>query len=613
MVKIPESTIEQIKARADILDVVSEVVTLKRRGANYFGLCPFHDDHKPSMSVSPSKGIYRCFSCGNSGNVITFVMEYDKINFVEALKKLAQRYNIPITWEKGDDDGVKASVISQLYELHEHAKTRYHKQLFSAKGKTALQYLHNRGFTDEVIRKFTIGYATSSWDDLLKNINRKVYNNELLKLSGLFIERKDGSGFFDRFRNRIMFPIKNISGRTIAFGGRAMDPEDPAKYMNSPETKIYNKSDILFGFEVSKDAIRKQEYAIVVEGYTDFLRLFVTGFKNVVAGSGTALTSGHARVLKRFTRKVYLCYDGDEAGQKATVRAGFIFLKAGFDVHVIMLPEKDDPDSYLIEQGPEAFLQKIETAPDFIKFILDRNQEKLQSPVEKSTFIERIVKEISEVEDNVVRDFILKNLAESMSINEERLFGQIKYYLGRRNRSARFDKDQSQSEETKIPEIKTAVDRAEFSILQLVLLQNESVIDFIFHHIDQENFQHPIAKKILQILLHRMESDKSINSEALYNYDWTKAERSLLSRTIADMETLENKDDEILMGLAMDCIEKIILNKVDKEISEIRIKIKNAPQSGDDIMELMHDYKNRQEQKKLISEELRRLDTESPE
>ncbi len=611
MVKIPESTIEQIKARADILDVVSEVVTLKRRGANYFGLCPFHDDHKPSMSVSPSKGIYRCFSCGNSGNVITFIMEYDKINFVEALKKLAQRYNIPVTWEKGDDDGVKASIISQLYELHEHAKTHYYKQLYTAKGKSARQYLHNRGFTDEVIKKFTIGYATPAWDDLLKNINRKVYNNDVLKLSGLFIERKDGSGFFDRFRNRVMFPIKNISGRTIAFGGRALDPDDPAKYMNSPETRIYNKSDILFGFEVSKDGIRKQEYAIVVEGYTDFLRLFVSGFENVVAGSGTALTEGHARVLKRFTQKVYLCYDGDAAGQKATIRAGFIFLKAGFDVSVIRLPEKDDPDSFLVDQGREVFLRKIDRAPDFIKFILYRNQQKLQSPVEKSIFIERMVKEISEVDDTVVRDFILKNLAESMSINEERLFGQMKFYLGKRNRSTRFRVDQQEPEPIEGPEIKTATDRAEFSILQLVLLQNEPVIEFIFHHIDQENFQHPVAKKILQIFLERMESNKSIESEALYDHDWSKQERDLLSKTIADMETLEDKEEEILMGLALDCIEKIILNKIDKEIGDIRIKIKNAPQSGDDIMELMHDYKNRQEQKRLISEELRRLDEET--
>ena len=607
MVKIPESTIEQIKARADILDIVSEVVNLQKRGANYFGICPFHDDHKPSMSVSPSKGLYRCFSCGNGGNAITFVMEYDKITFVEALKKLAERYNIPISWEESDDN-TKSSDISQLYELHEYAKALYHKQLFTAEGKEALQYLHRRGFTDDVIKEFTIGYATSNWDDLLKKINRKVYNNEVLNLAGLFIERKNQSGFFDRFRNRVMFPIKNISGRTIAFGGRALDPEDSAKYMNSPETKIYNKSDILFGFDISKDHIRKKEYAIIVEGYTDFLRLFVSGFTNVVAGSGTALTQGHAKILKRFTKKVMLCYDGDEAGQKATVRAGFIFLKAGFDIKVIVLPEKDDPDSFLVGKGVEAFTEKNENAPDFLKFILNRNRKKLQSPVEKSEFIERMVKEVSEIEDTVVRDFIVKNLAESMSINEERIFGQMKHFLVKKKNFAQFSQEEEKG--NNIPVIESAIDRAEFLVIQLILTHNQEIIDYIFYHIDEENFLHPIAKKILHKIISRMEAKKSIEAQDLYMEEWTDDERSLLSKTIADSESLDDKELELLKGLALDCIEIILLHQINNEINEIRIKMKNAPQTGEDVIKLMHDLKNRQEQRKLISEELRKMGEE---
>ena len=404
-----------------------------------------------------------------------------------------------------------------------------------------------------------------------------------------------------------MFPIKNISGRTIAFGGRALDPEDSAKYMNSPETKIYNKSDILFGFDISKDHIRKKKYAIVVEGYTDFLRLFVSGFTNIVAGSGTALTQGHSKMLKRFTKKVMLCYDGDEAGQKATVRAGFIFLKAGFDVKVIVLPEKDDPDSFLVENGADAFTEKIKNAPDFLRFILNRNKKKLQSPVEKSEFIERMVKEISEIEDTVVRDFIVKNLAESMSINEERIFGQMKHFLVKKKNTSKFKEEDEEKDQPKIPVIESAVDKAEFLVIQLTLTQKPDIIEYIFHHIDVENLLHPIAKKILHIIIKRMDAEKSIEAQDLYLEEWTKEERILLTKTVADSHDLEEKDLELLKSLALDCIEIILLHQINNEINEIRIKMKNAQQTGDDVIQLMHDYKNRQEQKKLISEELRNL------
>jgi len=607
MVKIPESTIEQIKARADILDIVSEVVQLKKRGSSYFGLCPFHDDKRPSFSVAPAKGIYRCFSCGVGGNAITFVMEYEKISFVEALKKLAERYNIPITWEESGDE-TKASEISQLYELHDLAKTLYQKQLFSAEGKSALQYLHNRGFTDDVIKDFSIGFASANWDNLLKNVNRKVYNDKLLEASGLFISRKNNSGYFDRFRNRVMFPIKNISGRTIAFGGRALDPDDNAKYMNSPETKIYSKSDILFGFDIAKDFIRKREFAIVVEGYTDFLRIYTAGFENVVAGSGTALTDGHSRVLKRFTKKVMLCYDGDEAGQKAAVRAGFIFLKAGFDVRIINLPVGEDPDSFIVKNGKEAFGEKVETATPFIKFILDRNQKKLQTPVEKSDFIEKMVKEISEVEDVVVRDFIAKNLSESMSINEERIFGQMKHFLTKKKNYQKFSKEPQEDEKVNpLPALNTAVDKAEFTILALIMTKNYKIIDFILQHLDAENFHHAALKKIMNLLSQNLEQAKTIEADDLYLEKWNENENRLLSKIIAEAEPLEKAEDKILYTLALDCIEKILLFQIDKEISEIRVKMKNASDTGEDVLAMMQVYKGKQDEKKLISEELRKI------
>ena len=591
MVKIPESVIEQIKSHVDILDIISEVVHLERKGASYKGLCPFHDDKRPSFSVAPTKGVYRCFSCGVGGNAITFIMNYDKINFIEALKKLALRYSIPITWEEGDDPD-KASEISQLYELHDQAKTLYHKKLFTAEGKEALQYLHNRGFNDEIIKNFAIGFAPSSWDDLLKNTNRKVYNNNVLELSGLYIERKnEKSGYYDRFRNRVMFPIKNISGRTIAFGGRALDPNDNAKYINSPETKIYNKSEVLFGFDISKGHIRKKNSAIIVEGYTDFLRIFNSGFKNVVAGSGTALTPGHAKIIKRFTNQAYLCYDGDEPGQKAAIQAGFIFLKTGVDVKIINLPETEDPDTFIINNGYEGFATKIESAIPFLDFILDRNKDKLQSPVQKSEFIEKIVREISEIEDFVVRDFIVKNLAERLGINEERVFGQMKHFLDKKKFKQNFNANPENVQEEKTPVISTAADKAESNILLLIIAQKNEIVELVFQHIDSENFNQPELKRILKVLLSRLANHKSIEAQSLYSEQWSDLENKLLTKLLSEVESLEEKKDDIIFTMAIDCMEKILLSPIDNEIKEIRIKLKNISQDNIDEIKLLHDYK----------------------
>ncbi|MBU1063735.1 DNA primase, partial [bacterium] len=318
MAKIPANIVEQIKNRADVMDVVSDVVQLKQRGRNYFGLCPFHEEKTPSFSVNPAKGIFHCFGCGKGGNAVTFVMEHENIDYVDALKRLAERYGIEIQWEKGEDDFEKGET-ALLYEIHEIARDYYIRQLDSDKGKKALDYLLDRGFDKTILQHFSLGFATGDWDGLFGQIDPKKFNPRVVDKSGLFINKDNR--FLDRFRNRIMFPICNVSGRIVAFGGRTLDPEDPAKYMNSPETPIYFKSGTLYGLEHSKTAIQQEKEAIIVEGYTDFLRFWAAGIKNVIAGSGTALNVHHARVLKRFTTKTVLCYDGDSAGRKATERA----------------------------------------------------------------------------------------------------------------------------------------------------------------------------------------------------------------------------------------------------------------------------------------------------
>ncbi|RKY50318.1 MAG: DNA primase, partial [Candidatus Neomarinimicrobiota bacterium] len=324
MGRIPEHVIEQIKESNDIVDVVSSYISLTRKGQNYWARCPFHQEKTASFSVSPSKQIYHCFGCGAGGNVINFVMTYEKITFPEALHSLADRAGISLeeyTYQLSEEE---KSISSQLYELHRLAIDLYRKALKSPEGKTAREYLIKRGLDDETLNTFEIGYAPEAWDTLLKAALMKKFDEKLLISSGLVTE-SERKKKYDRFRNRIMFPVFDIRGNPVGFGGRVLTGDDQgAKYLNSPETPVYHKSRILYGLHKSRDAIRKTDKVLIVEGYMDLLQLWQNGFTNIIAGSGTAFTPDHARIIKRFASKAVLCYDGDEAGQKAAVKTGLI-------------------------------------------------------------------------------------------------------------------------------------------------------------------------------------------------------------------------------------------------------------------------------------------------
>ena len=365
MPKIAQDTIDRIRDQADIVDIISQDVELKRRGINYFGACPFHDEKTPSFSVSPSKQIYHCFGCGNGGNVFTFLMEFQKLTFFEAVKTLADKYNIVIDATQND---YASTEYSFLYQLHEKAAILYQKNLFSSSGKNALQYLNNRNLNENTIKEFRIGFALGSWDNLYNRIKTDGSNDNLMK-SGLLIRSE--KGVFDRFRSRIMFPIFHQSGKVIAFGGRDFEANDAAKYLNSPETALYQKSNILYGLHITKDAIRRSGYIILVEGYMDLLQLYQAGIKPVVSVSGTSLTKNHAKILSKLVSKVILLYDGDTAGGNAAIRAGFIIYQAGLEAHVVRPPDKLDPDDWLLKHGSEAIPDAIDHPQRFLVFHID--------------------------------------------------------------------------------------------------------------------------------------------------------------------------------------------------------------------------------------------------
>ena len=290
MTRIPQDIIDRVLDTANIVEVVARDVDLKQRGANYFGLCPFHSEKTASFSVAPAKQIYHCFGCGNGGNVFSFLMEYQKITFPEAVKLLADRYNIPIQFEEGSGS---SELFSVLYDLHEKATQLYQHNLFHDTGRKALDYFRERGLTEDTIKQFKLGFAADSWDQLVQLISGIGVSQGQVAKSGLFIQSEKGT--FDRFRSRIMFPVFHPSGKVIAFGGRIFGAEDPAKYLNSPETPLYKKSDVFYGLHASRDAIRQAGHAVLVEGYMDFLQLYQAGIHSVLATSGTAFTSRHAR------------------------------------------------------------------------------------------------------------------------------------------------------------------------------------------------------------------------------------------------------------------------------------------------------------------------------
>lgn len=424
---------EQILEAARIEEVVGEFVTLKRRGANLLGLCPFHNERTPSFTVSPVKGFFKCFGCGKAGDAATFVMEHEHLTFPEALKWLAGKYNIPVEEEIPTPELLAAqSQRESLFIVTTFAAQFYAKQLWETEeGKAiGLSYFHERGFSDDTIRKFGLGYTTHAWDDLLNAAKQEGYNIDYLEQAGLVIVKEDKT--FDRFRDRVMFPIHNLSGRVIAFGGRILKPDPKAaKYINSPETEIYHKSKSLYGISFARKEISNQDMCYLVEGYTDVISMHQAGIENVVASSGTSLTVEQIRLIGRYTRNITVLYDGDPAGIKASLRGIDLILEEGMNVRVVLFPEGDDPDSYskkVSQKDLKDFLTK--EAVDFISFkirLLLKDTE--NDPIRKSQLVRDIVETIAKVPDAISRSAYLHHTSVLMEMDEKVLIGEINKLL----------------------------------------------------------------------------------------------------------------------------------------------------------------------------------------
>ncbi len=402
--KINPQIVTDIIERSDIVDVIGDYVNLQRAGSNYKALCPFHDDNHPSMMVSPAKQIFKCFVCGAGGNSITFVRDFLGVSFTEATKIIADKAGITIDTHQSKQADEAESKTSTILKATEIAADYFHKALLSNEGKVAYNYFLARGIDKETIEKFKLGYSPNSWDALYKELKRLNFTDAQVIESKLITEKNDKK--FDMFRNRAMFPIRDFLGRTIAFGGRKMDDDDAdsPKYMNSPDSLIYNKSKVLYGFFESKREILTTKSSVLVEGYADLIALHIFGFTNVLAPCGTALTEEQALMLKRNAEKVFLVYDGDSAGIKATVRSLEITLAAGLDTKIVCLPEDTDPDDFVRSRGDKAFKKLLDNAENFIDYICRINKDMISEPAGKAEISRKLIELIVKIPDKFVHD-----------------------------------------------------------------------------------------------------------------------------------------------------------------------------------------------------------------
>ena len=433
MARIPEEIIERIKASTDIVDLVSEYVKLRKRGRNFFGPCPFHTEKTPSFSVNPQRQIYRCFGCGAGGNVFKFVQEIDNVSFVEAVSYLARRSGIAVPTSGPTAD--QGDFSDQIYEANELAQKYFHHILcVDRRGRNALQYLRDRGLNDETIGRFSLGYAPPEWDALLKVLNGRRIDPAVAEKAGLALPRQTGTGHYDRFRDRITFPIANLSRRTIAFGARTFKTDQEPKYLNSPESPVYQKSRVLYGLSETRNAIRQAGLALVVEGYTDLLSLVQRGIPNVVASAGTALTAEQSQVLGRYAPEVVLVFDGDSAGSSAAQRAIEVLLSTGLSARVVSLPLGHDPDSFVQEKGPEALLTAVDSAQPVLDFYLEQlaQQCDLSTVQGKARAIEAFKPMIAGSQDAVLRDLMMRDVAQRLGVDEQALRQEVQRLVGRR-------------------------------------------------------------------------------------------------------------------------------------------------------------------------------------
>lgn len=612
---ISRATTEKVKERADIEEVVSDYVPLKKKGQNLWACCPFHNEKSPSFSVSPAKQIYKCFGCGKAGDPIQFVMDIEGVGFNEAIRHLAQKYGIEVEEDHASspEDIQAFNERESLYIVLNFAKDFFVKNLDSEEGKSiGLSYFKERGFNQSIIEKFDLGYALDGWDHLTKAAKAAGYSDELLLKAGLILQKDgDATRFYDRFRGRVTFTIHNLGGKAIGFGARILtqDKKQP-KYINSPETEVYHKSDILYGVFQAKKSIREKDNCYLVEGYTDVLSLHLSGIENVVASSGTSLTENQIKLIKRFTDNVTVLYDGDPAGIRASLRGIDMILEGGLNVKAVVFPDGEDPDSYARKVGSNAFSTYLEkNAQDFISFKIGLYaEEAANDPIKQADLIKQVVQSISKIPDPVIRTVYIRQCASLLDIDEEIIQAELnKIYL--KGQKDQFFKEQRQVEETFVEDLigvkeeytsfSALIELQEREMLRLLvnygfeMVSDElNVCQYLLQETEELTFQTPIYDKILSIYKKALSEsilpqpeyflqhhDTDVKKEVI-NMITRKYELSTLWESRYQIFTHHEADD--LAKTVYDSILHLKKKVIKKLLEEAKLKIKEAEQEKAD-------------------------------
>ncbi|MFH1336410.1 MAG: DNA primase [Candidatus Zixiibacteriota bacterium] len=559
--------IDRIRDASDIVEVISEYVPLKKRGKNYLGLCPFHAEKDASFTVTPQKQIFYCFGCGEGGNVIHFLMKHEKLSFPEAIELLAKKANIPLPKENWREK--QGGLSDKLYYANQVANEYFVKSLYrEAPGKLARQYLKKRGFDPDTQKIFSLGFAPPEWEGLIRFAQTKDIKPEILTQAGLTVPRTEGKGSYDRFRKRITFPVFNLSGKIIGFGGRVLDEKDEPKYLNSPETPIYQKGKILYGLSFSKEEIRQKGSAILVEGYVDLITLYQTEIKNVVASSGTAFTADQAHLLSRYAEKVYLFFDADSAGQSATFRSVDLLFSEGLEVFVVSLDPGEDPDSFVRKFGQKAVEDKINQAKTFIDFkceSLGKDFSQL-SLREQETVIRDLAETAKKITDDIRKNLFIKKIAQVFKVDEPTIFKLV----GKKIKST-VHSPQSTANKAKDDSKLLGQEKIERGILR-ILMEDRKLLKTVSGKLPPEDFLSSEYRELFELI----KTERKASPAGLID----KTENEKTKELIAQIATLDLGPAEPSVLLA-DYLKALGKLKIDRKMKTLKDEIKEALQEND--------------------------------
>jgi DNA primase len=575
------ATLEQIRAASDIVDVIGSYLPVKRAGVNFVALCPFHKEKTPSFNVNPQRQIFHCFGCHKGGDVFTFVKEYENIDFPEAVRRLADRAKIPLEYEKNPGEQQSRHLKERLLEVHEQIAQRWQSALTNeACGQIARDYLARRGVSDEAVKLFRLGYAPELWDDTVNWAKSKGHELALVEQAGLILRKQDGDSYYDRFRGRLMFPICDEQGRVIGFSGRVLTgDEKTAKYVNSPETPIFTKSKVFFGLDKSKRAVLETGYAIVCEGQLDLIACFMSGVQNIVAPQGTAFTADHARIIKRYAEEVVLCFDSDEAGQNATVRALDSLLASGLAIRVAVVPAPHDPDSFIKASGGPAFKQLIEHAPGFFDYYLDRLCATNEVTTDKGRLgvLHGMAEAVHKTGNRVLIDKYAQKTALRLGVSPDAVRAEFRK-LSRVKAPAPEAMEPQVEEGASPPRPATH----EYWLLKL-LLSHDDLVEWAAAHLDPGWVQHSLVRQIVAQRL-AAHANQSWSSLAAFLDECAVPEmRSLITEATTEPRPLPNPSQQ-LSDVAM----RLRNQFLDRQLAAIMQRT-NQPECSDaERLDLLH-------------------------